>query len=60
MNRKTSELHEEPFCLENVMSYSNIEITHVNDNRAPLRTLLLRAAVGAAIVGMLIWLFWTP
>jgi hypothetical protein len=59
MNRNVDKVHEEPFCLENMMSYSNIEITHVNDNRAPLKTLVARAAVGLAIVAMLVWLFWT-
>jgi hypothetical protein len=59
MNRKVDKVHEEPFCLESIMSYSNIEITHANDNRAPLKTLIARGVVGMAIIAMLAWLFWT-
>jgi hypothetical protein len=60
MNRKIGNVQEEHFCLENIMSYSNIEITHANDNRAPLKTLVARAAVSLAIIAMIAWLFWMP
>ncbi|MDR2766573.1 MAG: hypothetical protein LBB63_03905 [Holosporaceae bacterium] len=45
------------FSIEDVVSYSNIEITHVNDNRMPTKILMTKVAIGLVIVAMIAALF---
>ncbi|MDR0555979.1 MAG: hypothetical protein LBG20_03165 [Holosporaceae bacterium] len=40
------------FSLEDVVSYVNIEITNVNDNRPPLRIVMKRIAIGLIILAL--------
>ena len=36
----TVRVEEKEFSLEDVVTYSNIEITHANDNKAPCRKII--------------------
>ena len=52
------EIEEERYNIEDVIvPYSNIEITHVNDNKPPFRVRVKRAVVWLLIVGMVAGLF---
>jgi hypothetical protein len=50
MNINTSEMEKRNFSIEDVVSYSNIEITHVNDNSPPMKVIVVRAVVWIVIV----------
>jgi hypothetical protein len=41
----TNEKEDSDFSIEDVVSYSNIEITHVNDNKAPMKVIANKAIV---------------
>lgn len=52
------EIEEERFSVEDVIvPYSNIEITHVNDNKPPFKVLVKKAVVWVLIIGMVASLF---
>ncbi|MBO4405864.1 MAG: hypothetical protein J5821_03975 [Alphaproteobacteria bacterium] len=56
INKK--EIEEERFSIEDVIvPYSNIEITHVNDNKPPFKVMLKKAVVWLLIIGMVAGLF---
>ncbi|MBR1735219.1 MAG: hypothetical protein IJ730_07265 [Alphaproteobacteria bacterium] len=59
MNISVDEIEqEEYFTIEDVIvSYSNIEITHVNDNKAPMKVIAKRIAVWLIIISMLAGIF---
>ena len=45
MNIGIDKSEERYFCIEDIVSYSNIEVTHVNDNKAPMRVVAPRVVV---------------
>ena len=52
------EIEEERFSIEDIIvPYSNIEITHVNDNKPPFKVLLKKTVVWVLIIGMIASLF---
>ncbi len=57
MNVDVNRDEEEPFCIEDVVSYSNIEISHVNDNHAPLKVIVAKVGVWALILALIVALF---
>ncbi len=49
---------EERYNVEDaVVPYSNIEITHVNDNKPPFKVMVKKAVVWLLIIGMVAGLF---
>lgn len=48
---------EERFSVEDIVSYSNIEITHVNDNKMPNKVVAARFIVWLILGLMLVTLF---
>jgi hypothetical protein len=48
---------EEKLWVEGVVSYSNIEITHVNDNATPARVVALKAVIWLATAALIAALF---
>ena len=51
MNINAGRKEEEHFAIEDVLvSYSSIEISHVNDNRAPATVIIKKVALWAVIV----------
>ena len=56
-NTKVRDFNEERFSIEDIVSYSNIEITHVNDNRAPMKVVTARVVVWLLIAAMVASLF---
>ena len=57
MNISVSESEEEYFSVEDIVSYSNIEITHVNDNRAPMAVVAKKTIVWLLILSMIAGIF---
>ena len=57
MNISVSESEEEYFSIEDIVSYSNIEITHVNDNRAPMAVVAKKTIVWLLILSMIAGIF---
>ena len=56
INKK--EIEEERYSIEDVIvPYSNIEITHVNDNKPPFKVVVKKAVVWLLIIGMIAGLF---
>jgi len=56
VNRRETE--EERYTVEDVIvPYSNVKITHVNDNKPPFKVVLKKAMVWLLIVGMFVGLF---
>jgi hypothetical protein len=53
MNTNVDRVEREYFSIEDVVSYSNIEITHVNDNKAPMRVVAIKAIVCFVIISMI-------
>lgn len=54
----TREIEEERFMIEDVVvSYSNIEITHVNDNKPPFKVILKKGITWLLIISMIAGLF---
>jgi len=51
------QVEKEGFSLGDVMLYSNIEITHANDNKAPTRVIMVKVVIWAIIFAMLLALF---
>ena len=50
MNINAGRKEEEHFAIEDVLvSYSSIEISHVNDNRAPATVIIKKVAIWVAI-----------
>ncbi|MBQ7674430.1 MAG: hypothetical protein IJT36_07990 [Alphaproteobacteria bacterium] len=57
MNISVSESEEEYFSVEDIVSYSNIEITHVNDNRAPMAVVAKKTIVWLLVLSMIAGIF---
>lgn len=57
MNVDINRTEEEHFCIEDIVSYSNIEISHVNDNRAPMKVIATKVAIWITIIALLSSLF---
>lgn len=58
MNNISFEKDEEHiFSIEDIVSYSNIEITHANDNRTPIKIIACKSIVWLLIVALLVGLF---
>ena len=58
MNINVGRKEEEHFAIEDVLvSYSSIEISHVNDNRAPATVIIKKVALWAVIVLAIVSLF---
>lgn len=57
MNISVSKSEEEYFSIEDIVSYSNIEITHVNDNRAPMAVVAKKTIVWLLILSMIAGIF---
>lgn len=56
VNRRETE--EERYTVEDVIvPYSNVKITHVNDNKPPFKVVLKKAMVWLLVVGMFVGLF---
>jgi len=52
------EIEEERYNIEDVIvPYSNIKITHVNDNKPPFKIVVKKAVVWLLIIGMVAGLF---
>lgn len=52
------EIEEERYNIEDVIvPYSNIEITHANDNKPPFKIVIKKAVVWLLIIGMVASLF---
>lgn len=48
-----SEVKQESFSVEDIIvSYSNIEITHVNDNKVPVKVTLRKVVVVLVILAL--------
>jgi hypothetical protein len=43
-------MEKRDFSIEDVVSYSNIEITHANDNALPMKIIVTRAIVWVVII----------
>lgn len=47
------EIEEERYSIEDaIVPYSNIKITHVNDNKPPFKVVIKKAVVWLLIIGM--------
>ena len=57
MNINVDRTEEEHFTIEDIVSYSNIEISHINDNRAPMMVVAKRVVVWAIVLSLLAGLF---
>ena len=57
MNINIGEAGKKCFSQEDIMSYSNIEITNANDNRAPARVIAVKVIIGAIIVLLVLAVF---
>lgn len=57
MNIGVNESEEEYFSVEDIVSYSNIEITHVNDNRAPMAVVAKKTIVWLLVLCMIAGMF---
>lgn len=57
MNISVNESEEEYFSIEDIVSYSNIEITHVNDNRAPMAVVAKKTIAWLLILSMIAGIF---
>lgn len=57
MNVNIEENEEKHFSVEDVVSYSNIEITHANDNKAPIKIVATKIVVWLVIALMLAALY---
>ncbi|MDR1375328.1 MAG: hypothetical protein LBJ45_00745 [Holosporaceae bacterium] len=53
MNTSVDRIEKEYFSIEDVVSYSNIEITHANDNKAPLKVMATKVIVWLVIISMI-------
>lgn len=52
------EIEEERYSIEDtIVPYSNIKITHVNDNKPPFKVVIKKAVVWLLIIGMIAGLF---
>ena len=52
------EIEEERYSIEDVIvPYSNVKITHVNDNKPPFKVMVKKAIVLLLIIGMFVGLF---
>ncbi len=52
------EIEEERYSVEDtIVPYSNIEITHANDNKPPFKVVFKKAIVWLLIIGMVAGLF---
>jgi hypothetical protein len=57
MNVKVDELDKKGFSIEDVVSYSNIEITNVNDNKPPVRVITVKIAMFCIVTALIAALF---
>lgn len=57
MNTRNSDESACFFSIEDVMSYSNIQLIHVNDNKVPSSVMVKRAIVFMIIAALLAGLF---
>lgn len=58
MNNISFEKDEEQhFSIEDIMSYSNIEITHANDNKTPMKIVVFKSVVWLLIISLIAGLF---
>lgn len=58
MNNISFEKNEEQhFSIEDIMSYSNIEITHANDNKTPMKIVVFKSVVWLLIISLIAGLF---
>ncbi len=56
-NIRLNDDEEQYFSIEDIMSYSNIEITHVNDNKTPIRIIAFKVVVWLLIIALIAGLF---
>lgn len=52
MNSIVREVEERNFSIEDIVTYSNIEITHANDNKIPRGKLVRRLVFWGCIVAL--------
>ena len=58
MNNMSFERNEEQhFSIEDIVSYSNIEITHANDNKTPMKIVVFKSVVWLLIISLIAGLF---
>lgn len=58
MNSSVREIEERNFSIEDIVTYSNIEITHANDNKMPSGKLIRKVIFWGCIItlcGLLIF-----
>ncbi|MDR2724141.1 MAG: hypothetical protein LBB25_02975 [Holosporaceae bacterium] len=44
-----NDIKKKEFALEDMMPYSDIEITNVNDNRPPLKVMVIKVGIWACL-----------
>lgn len=58
MNNISFEKDEEQhFSIEDIVSYSNIKITHANDNKTPMKIVVFKSVVWLLIISFIASLF---
>jgi hypothetical protein len=57
MNIKIDSAEENYFRVEDVVSYTNIKIYHINDNKAPIKIVIAKYCVWLFIISLLLGLF---
>jgi hypothetical protein len=57
MNVNISEREKKHFSIEDVVSYSNIEITHANDNAPPAKIIAVKIIIWGVIATLAAALF---
>lgn len=58
MNINVKGIEEEIFSLEDyIVHYSSIELTHANDNEAPIKVVITKFCIGALILAGIVGLF---
>jgi hypothetical protein len=49
MDTDVNDIKKKEFALEDMMPYSDIEITNVNDNRPPLKVMVIKVGIWACL-----------
>ena len=57
MNINADRAEEEHFTIEDIVSYSNIEVSHINDNKVPMNVMAKKVVVWAVVISLTVGLF---
>lgn len=52
MNNSVREVEKEVFLIEDIVNYSNIQITHANDNRTPNAKLIRKVVFWGCLLAL--------